>query len=150
MASATACSRTSTLLGKFFSSRGMDFLHFPMGWHFSIFLFRPKEIEDSLGFALPAQSAPGDTRPWGNLPGSLCYLHTAFTQKVHGHNQVCSSVPQCEIFRIFLPLVFYVKSILTKCWVSKTRILQNFRGSEFWFLVHFSSYRVIKFTKTKS
>ena len=135
MASATACSRTSTLLGKFFSSRGMDFLHFPMGWHFSIFLFRPKEIEDSLGFALPAQSAPGDTRPWGNLPGSLCYLHTAFTQKVHGHNQVCTVSHRVE-FDCF------VKSRVLKSAIFYH--IYSFTGSYFWFLWILAIFEFLK------
>ena len=45
---------------------------------------------------------------------------------------------KCENFRSFLPLIFYVKSILAKCRVTKLEFWQ-FQNSEFWVVANFSS-----------
>ena len=55
--------------------------------------------------------------------------------------------PQCRNLAIFLPLWFYVKSILVDFKRTKKSRFNNFEGFEFWFLEKFPTWKCQKFPK---
>ena len=56
-------------------------------------------------------------------------------------------ITQCGNFKIFLPLKFYVKSILGILEVQNLPFFDSFRGSAFWLFVNFCTFWSLELTK---